>query len=68
MTATEFRAALGRLGISQAAFARTIEIDPRTVRRWAADGTSGGAIDALLALLERHPAELQTLNATLDAT
>jgi DNA-binding transcriptional regulator YiaG len=36
MTPTELRAALTRLGISQAETARVLGVDDRTVRRWAA--------------------------------
>ena len=35
MTAKEFRQHLDRLGLTQAAFARLIKVNPKTVRRWA---------------------------------
>jgi DNA-binding transcriptional regulator YiaG len=35
MTADEFRAALDGLGLSQVAAAQALEVDARTVRRWA---------------------------------
>lgn len=35
MTANQFRAALGRLDLSQAAAANLVGADPRTGRRWA---------------------------------
>jgi DNA-binding transcriptional regulator YiaG len=35
MTPTEFRASLASLGYSQRGFAAHIEMDERTVRRWA---------------------------------
>ena len=35
MTPREFRKHLDRLGLSQAAFARLIKVDVRTVKRWA---------------------------------
>ena len=35
MTATEFRQHLARLELTQAAFARLIKVDIRTVKRWA---------------------------------
>lgn len=42
MTPTQFRSELGRLGISQAAFARALGEHERTIRRWAAgDGARG---------------------------
>lgn len=37
MTAKQFRAALDRLGLSQAAAANLVGADPRTGRRWALD-------------------------------
>jgi len=37
MTANQFRAALDRLGLSQAAAAALVGADPRTGRRWALD-------------------------------
>lgn len=37
MTANQFRAALKRLGLSQAGAARLVGADPRTGRRWALD-------------------------------
>jgi DNA-binding transcriptional regulator YiaG len=38
MTADEFRAALGALGMTQGGLAAFLEVDERTVRRWAQDG------------------------------
>jgi DNA-binding transcriptional regulator YiaG len=38
MTATEFRAALTALFMNQTRFAQFVGVDPRTVRRWAAEG------------------------------
>jgi DNA-binding transcriptional regulator YiaG len=35
MTAEEFRAALDGLGLSQIAAAEALDVDPRSVRRWA---------------------------------
>lgn len=35
MTATQFRAALSRLDLSQIGAARMVGADPRTARRWA---------------------------------
>lgn len=35
MTVGQFRRALRRLGLSQVSLARQLEVDPRTVRRWA---------------------------------
>lgn len=36
MTSDAFRAALDRLGMSQVGLARALDVDQRTVRRWAA--------------------------------
>ncbi len=35
MTANQFRAALSRLGLSQAGAGKLVGADPRTARRWA---------------------------------
>ncbi len=35
MTTKQFRSALTQLELSQAELARHIDVDPRTVRRWA---------------------------------
>ena len=35
MTTKQFRQALKQLGLSQMELARQIDVDPRTVRRWA---------------------------------
>lgn len=35
MTREEFRAALDAMNIGQTAFARSLGVNPRTVRRWA---------------------------------
>ena len=35
MTPTDFRAALARLGLTQAGAARLLGVDERTARRWA---------------------------------
>jgi hypothetical protein len=37
MTARQYRAALSRLGLSQAGAAALVGADPRTSRRWALD-------------------------------
>lgn len=60
MTSDEFRKALSDLGQTQAAFARFIEVDERTVRRWATDGPPR-SIALLLGLMQRfgvQPADL----------
>lgn len=38
MTGTEFKLALHALGLSQVRFGKLLCSDPRTARRWAADG------------------------------
>ncbi len=40
MTKHQFRRALRQLGLSQSELARQIDVDPRTVRRWAAGQVS----------------------------
>jgi hypothetical protein len=40
MNAKQFRAALQRLGLTQAEVAELFDYDVRTVNRWAADGCS----------------------------
>ena len=54
MTPDQFRAALARLGLSQAGFARKALVDARTVRRWCS-GTRAvpGPVVALLDMLMR---------------
>lgn len=57
MTAVELRDCLARLGLTQTEAAQLLEVDPRTVRRWADD--KGGDIPgptehALRAWLELH--------------
>jgi DNA-binding transcriptional regulator YiaG len=39
MTPDAFRSHLSRLGYSQAGFARLMDVDERTVRRWGTDET-----------------------------
>jgi DNA-binding transcriptional regulator YiaG len=48
MTPTEFRAALAEIGLSQAAFARWADVNPRTVRRWLSGKTAIPAHGGLL--------------------
>jgi transcriptional regulator with XRE-family HTH domain len=49
MTAEQFRAALKRLGLTQAELATLFNAGQRTVQRWAAEGCSGS--DAILLYL-----------------
>jgi DNA-binding transcriptional regulator YiaG len=52
MTPDAFRAELARLGLSQVGAARFLEVDPRTVRRWAAgEVIIPKAVEMLLARL-----------------
>jgi transcriptional regulator with XRE-family HTH domain len=41
MTAAQFKAALKRLALTQGEVAFLFDVEPRTVRRWAANGCSG---------------------------
>lgn len=50
MTPDAFRAELARLGLTQASAGRFLEVDERTIRRWAAQG---GAPKAVRMLFER---------------
>lgn len=67
MTPTEFRAALARLNLSQAAAARVLGVDARTARRWAlGERDVPPPVERLLWACERHPdltAELQLQQA-----
>jgi hypothetical protein len=38
MDGTEFRSTLQRIGFTQAAFARQLDLPPRTIQRWAKNG------------------------------
>lgn len=54
MTPRQFRQHLDRLGLTQAAFAQLVEVDVRTVKRWASPNDSievPRAIAILLSLL-----------------
>ena len=60
MTSDEYRAALYRLGLTQAAAAALLRVDERTSRRWAnGERSIPGPAELALALLERFglPAE-----------
>jgi hypothetical protein len=57
VTAIEFRDCLAQLGLTQIEAARLLEVDPRTVRRWADDkggDIPGPTVHALHAWLELH--------------
>jgi hypothetical protein len=51
MTAAQYRDALARLNLTQAAAAQLLGIDDRTSRRWAQNGVNGGSEQILLRLL-----------------
>jgi hypothetical protein len=62
MTAREFRKHLDRLGLTQAAFARLVNVDIRTVKRWASPTDPCDvprSIEILLPLLS--PTKVRTL-------
>ena len=61
MTSQEFRDTLHRLGITQAELGRLAGVPKSTLRDWAARGTPGGAVDALLTVLTLYPPALETL-------
>ena len=53
MKPAELRAVLASLGLSQVGFARTVRVDPRTVRRWVAgDAVIPGPVVVLIELLQ----------------
>jgi len=55
VTARQLRAALKRLGLSQTALGRLVEVDPRTVRGWVGGRHRvPGAIALLLAAWRRY--------------
>jgi DNA-binding transcriptional regulator YiaG len=57
MTADEFRAALDGLGLSQVAAAQALEVDARTVRRWAlGEREVPGPVRVALRLMRLLPA------------
>lgn len=52
MTGTQFKTALGRLGLSQAALARIVGVNDRQARRWASgDSTVPRSVELVLRLL-----------------
>ena len=67
MSRDEFRAALGRLGITQVEFGRIADAPRSTIRDWSARGTPGGPVDVLLGLLERHPDLISEMQAAQSA-
>lgn len=55
MTTDEFRASLTDLDMGQAAFARFLDLDARTVRRWSTgDSDVPRSIVLLLMLMQRY--------------
>ena len=52
MNATEYRAALTKLGLSQVGAAPLLGVSPRTAQTYAAEGPSGPAALAIRLLLE----------------
>ncbi len=62
MDATEYRAQIGRLELSQGAAARLVGVDARTSRRWAlGEVPVPGAVVRLLWACERDPGLLEAL-------
>jgi DNA-binding transcriptional regulator YiaG len=56
MSADEFRAALAALGLSQVEAASALEVDARTVRRWAlGERAIPGPVRVALRLMARTP-------------
>lgn len=60
MTAGQFREALTALGLTQAGCARFLDIDERTVRRWATGGPPR-SIALLLGLMQRFEVKPEDL-------
>jgi DNA-binding transcriptional regulator YiaG len=62
MTPAEFRAALDRIGLTQAGAARLLGVDPRTARKWACgERDLPEPARRLLLACERDPALCETL-------
>ena len=60
MTPDELRAQLDRLGLTQVGAARLLDVDERTVRRWATGNVPiPRAVEMLLPLLSPVPAKLK---------
>lgn len=65
LSADEFREALDALGLSQLAAAKALEVDARTVRRWAlGEREIPGPVRVALRCMKR----LQSLGAEYGAT
>ena len=65
MKPAELRAALAALGLSQVGFARTVRVDPRTVRRWVAgDAVIPGPVVVLIELLQAQGRDFLPAGAT----
>ena len=67
MTPHEFRKHLDRLGLTQAALARLVKVDVRTVKRWASSADPyeiPRAVEILLPLLS--PTRAKALLAATD--
>jgi len=62
MTAEALRATLERLGLSQIGAARFLDVDARTVRRWATgDAVIPRSVELLLLLVERFSVDIEGL-------
>lgn len=61
VTPKQFREALHDLGLSQAEFARLLDVSPRSVTRWASDGgeEAPGPVRAYLRVMQMAPAGLR---------
>lgn len=51
MTATQFRAALDRLDLSQVGAARLFQVSDKTARNWAREGVNGTVVILLRLML-----------------
>lgn len=54
MTSTQYRSALKRLGLSQAASARFFGVSSVTARRWAREGQPPKTVELLIYLMTVH--------------
>ena len=62
MTASQYRALLSRLGLSQVGAAKLLRVGDRTSRRWAQNGVTGTAA-VVLRLLEAGTISVEDIEA-----